>query len=76
MQEMLLLEGDDTGLQRAGCGESRTPGSGGGVGKHSLAVRPAPTSHLPHLRRELRDAVKRVRRKPRLIISFFQGAQL
>jgi hypothetical protein len=31
---------------------------------------------LPHLRRELRDAVKRVRRKPRLIISFFQGAQL
>jgi transposase len=32
--------------------------------------------HLPHLRRELRDAVKRVRRKPRLITSFFRGAQL
>ena len=32
---------------RAGCGESRMPGSEGGVGKHSLAVRPAPT--LPHL---------------------------
>jgi transposase len=32
--------------------------------------------NLPHLRRERRDAVKRVRRKPRLIISFFQGAQL
>jgi transposase len=32
--------------------------------------------NLPHLRRELRDAVKRVRRKPRLITSFFQGAQL
>jgi hypothetical protein len=32
--------------------------------------------NLPHLRRERRDAVKRVRRKPRLITSFFQGAQL
>jgi transposase len=32
--------------------------------------------NLPHLRHELRDAVKRVRRKPRLITSFFQGAQL
>jgi hypothetical protein len=32
--------------------------------------------HLPHLRRELRDAVKRVRRKPRLITSFFRGAKL
>ena len=32
--------------------------------------------HLPHLRRELRDAVKRVRRKPRLIQSFFRGAKL
>jgi transposase len=31
---------------------------------------------LPHLRRELRDAVKRVRRKPRLIKAFFRGAQL
>jgi transposase len=32
--------------------------------------------HSPHLRRELRAAVKRVRRKPRLIKSFFRGAQL
>jgi transposase len=32
--------------------------------------------HLPHLRRERRDAVKRVRRKPRLITSFFHGAKL
>jgi transposase len=32
--------------------------------------------HLPHLRRELRGAVKRVRRKPRLIKSFFRGAKL
>jgi transposase len=32
--------------------------------------------NLPHLRRELRDAVKRVRRKPRLIQSFFRGARL
>jgi transposase len=31
---------------------------------------------LPHLRHELRDAVKRVRRKPRLIKSFFRGAKL
>jgi transcriptional regulator with XRE-family HTH domain len=31
---------------------------------------------LPHLRRELRDAVKRVRRKPRVIAGFFQGAKL
>ncbi len=32
--------------------------------------------HLPQLRGELRDAVKRVRRKPRLIQSFFRGAKL
>jgi transposase len=32
--------------------------------------------NLPHLRRELRDAVKRVRRKPRLIKGFFSGAKL
>jgi hypothetical protein len=30
----------------------------------------------PHLRRELRDAVKRLRRKARLIKSFFRGATL
>jgi transposase len=32
--------------------------------------------HLPQLRRELRDAVKRVRRKPYLIHGFFRGAKL
>src|ERR687895_240125 len=32
--------------------------------------------NLPHLRHELREAVKRVRRKPRLIKSFFRGAKL
>jgi transposase len=32
--------------------------------------------NIPHLRGELRDAVKRVRRKPRLIQSFFRGANL
>jgi hypothetical protein len=32
--------------------------------------------NIPHLRRELRDAVKRVRRRPRLITSFFRGAKL
>jgi transposase len=32
--------------------------------------------HLPQLRGELRDAVKRVRRKPYLIPGFFRGAKL
>ena len=32
--------------------------------------------HRSHLRAELRDTVKRVRRKPRLINAFFRGAQL
>jgi hypothetical protein len=32
--------------------------------------------HLPQLRGELQDAVKRVRRKPCLIQSFFRGAKL
>jgi transposase len=32
--------------------------------------------NLSHLRRELRDAVKRVRRKPRLIKGFFRGVKL
>jgi transposase len=32
--------------------------------------------NIPHLRGELRDAVKRVRRKPHLINSFFRGAKL
>ena len=31
---------------------------------------------VPHLRRELRDAVMRVRRRPRRINSFFRGAKL
>ena len=31
---------------------------------------------IPHLRHELRDAVKRVRRRPRLITSCFRGAKL
>jgi transposase len=31
---------------------------------------------IPHLRGELRDAVKRVRRKPRILKSCFQGAGL
>jgi transposase len=32
--------------------------------------------NIPHLRGERRDAVKRVRRKPHLIQSFFRGANL
>jgi transposase len=31
---------------------------------------------IPHLRGELRDAVKRVRRKPRILTGCFQGAGL
>ena len=31
---------------------------------------------IPHLRGELRDAVKRVRRKPRILKGCFQGARL
>jgi transposase len=31
---------------------------------------------IPHLRGELRDAVKRVRRKPRVLQGYFQGAGL
>jgi transposase len=32
--------------------------------------------NLPHLRHELRDAVKRVRRKPRIVQGCFKGAKL
>jgi transposase len=32
--------------------------------------------NISHLRKELRDAVKRVRRKPRVIHGFFRGAKL
>ncbi|HEX2278829.1 MAG TPA: transposase [Candidatus Tectomicrobia bacterium] len=32
--------------------------------------------NIPHLRVERRDAVKRVRRKPRLLQRFFRGAKL
>ena len=31
--------------------------------------------NIPHLRHELRDAVKRLRRKPRLLYGFFRGAK-
>jgi hypothetical protein len=31
---------------------------------------------IPYLHRELRDAVKRVRRKPRIIQGCFRGAKL
>jgi hypothetical protein len=32
--------------------------------------------NIPHLQREWRHAVKRVRRRPRLITSVFRGAKL
>jgi hypothetical protein len=31
---------------------------------------------IPYLRKELRDAMKRVRRKPRIINAYFEGAKL
>jgi transposase len=32
--------------------------------------------NIPHLTQEVRDAVRRVRRRPRLVTSFFRGAKL
>jgi len=49
-----------------------------GVWQHlnGVELRHRCSVNLGHLRRELRDAVKRVRRKPRLITRFFHGAKL
>jgi transposase len=41
-----------------------------------VELRHACCFHMRHLRHEVRDAVKRVRWRPRLIHSFFQGAKL
>src|ERR687894_943041 len=52
------------------------PGEGLWAHLKGVELRNVCCLNLPHLRRELRDAVKRVRRKPRLIQAFFRGAQL
>jgi transposase len=52
------------------------PGEGLWAHLKGVELRNVCCLNLPHLRRDLRDAVKRVRRKPRLIKGFFRGAQL
>jgi transposase len=52
------------------------PGEGLWQQLKGVELRNVCCSNIPHLRHELRDAVKRVRRRPRLITSFFRGAKL
>lgn len=52
------------------------PGEGLWQQRKGVELRHVCCVNLPHLRRELRDAVTRVRRKPRVIQSFFRGARL
>jgi transposase len=52
------------------------PGEGLWAHLKGVGLRNVCCFNLGHLRQELRDAVKRVRRKPRLIQSFFRGAKL
>jgi transposase len=52
------------------------PGEGLWQQLKGVELRNVCCSNIPHLRHELRDAVKRIRRRPRLIASFFRGAKL
>jgi transposase len=52
------------------------PGEGLWAQLKGVELRNVCCLNLPPLWHELRDAVKRVRRKPRLIQSFFRGARL
>jgi transposase len=52
------------------------PGEGLWAHLKGVELRHGCGGNLPHLRRELRDAVRRVRQKPHLIKAFFRGAQL
>jgi transposase len=54
----------------------RNPGEGLWGDLKGVELRNVCCFDLPHLRRALRDAVKRVRRKTRGIEGFFQGAKL
>jgi transposase len=52
------------------------PGEGLWAQLKGVELRNVCCFNLPHLRHELRDAVKRVRQKPRVLQGFFQGAGL
>jgi transposase len=52
------------------------PGEGFWAQLKGVELRNLCCCNIPHLRKEWRDAVKRVRRRPRLITSFFRGAKL
>jgi transposase len=52
------------------------PGEGLWAHLKGVELRNVCCFNLSHLRAELRDAVKRVRRKPRIIKGFFSGAKL
>jgi transposase len=52
------------------------PGEGLWQQLKGVELRNVCSFNIPHLRCEVRDAVKRVRRRPRLINSFFRGARL
>jgi hypothetical protein len=52
------------------------PGEGLWEQRTGVELRHVCCFDIPPLRHELRGAVKRVRRRPRLINSFFRGAKL
>lgn len=52
------------------------PGEGVWAQLKGVELRHVCCGNIPHLRGELRDAVKRVRRKPRILKGCFQGAGL
>jgi transposase len=52
------------------------PGEGFWAQLKGVELRNVCCGNIPHLRGELRNAVKRVRRKPRIIQGFFKGAGL
>jgi transposase len=52
------------------------PGEGRWQQLKGVELRHVCCVNIPHLRCEVRDAVTRVRRRPRLIKSFFHGARL
>jgi transposase len=52
------------------------PGEGRWQPLKGVELRNVCCFNIPHLTHEVRDAVKRVRRKPCLITSFFRGAKL
>jgi transposase len=52
------------------------PGEGVWAQLKGVELRNVCCGNIPHLRGELRDAVKRVRRKPRILKGCFQGAGL